>query len=227
MRRRLLYVLAVVLSAVVSVTSCKIDSEPYYYSYMTAVSDGSLSGEAVSYLVTDDSLRVYPVNWNQALLGLKHNQRIFATFTANEITDPINADFRGVSYISEDSIKTTSNLDVLGTDPITITSAWHSGGIYGAGRYLTVTFVVRGAGYTSHGVTLADNPESSEGGLDSEGYYNLILRHDDNNDSPTMTLSGVLTYPLEDKYVESGIKGLRIHSTPLSASSDSVVTVTY
>ena len=211
MKKILLHTAAVLISAILF-TSCRIDSPQLFYSYMTAVKEQP-SDKSISYLVTDDSTIVYP-EWFDALSRMKHNQRLLATFTvpSGELGDRIEASFQSYGYVSEDSIKVTSQPDTLGKDPVSITEAWHSGGIYGAGRFVTVSFVISGAGLHSHSVSLVDNSGSVN--PDAEGYWNLTLRHNANGDP-------------QGQYTASGIKGLRITYQPLNSTSAQTVTVPY
>ena len=157
MKKILLHTIAA-LTSITAITSCRIDSPQLFYSYMTAVKEQP-SDKSISYLVTDDSTLVYPADWFNALSSMKHNQRLLATFTVSSgtIGEQIKANFQSYGYVSEDSIKVTSQPDTLGKDPVSITEAWHSGGIYGAGRFVTVSFVISGAGLHSHSVSLVDN----------------------------------------------------------------------
>ncbi len=225
MKKILLHTAAVLISAILF-TSCRIDSPQLFYSYMTAVKEQP-SDKSISYLVTDDSTIVYPTEWFDALSRMKHNQRLLATFTvpSGELGDRIEASFQSYGYVSEDSIKVTSQPDTLGKDPVSITEAWHSGGIYGAGRFVTVSFVISGAGLHSHSVILVDNSGSVN--PDVEGYWNLTLRHNANGDPQGYQSQAVYSFPLPEQYTASGIKGLRITYQPLNSTSAQTVTVPY
>ena len=225
MKKILLHTAAVLISTILF-TSCRIDSPQLFYSYMTAVKEQP-SDKSISYLVTDDSTIVYPTEWFDALSRMKHNQRLLATFTvpSGELGDRIEASFQSYGYVSEDSIKVTSQPDTLGKDPVSITEAWHSGGIYGAGRFVTVSFVISGAGLHSHSVILVDNSGSVN--PDVEGYWNLTLRHNANGDPQGYQSQAVYSFPLPEQYTASGIKGLRITYQPLNSTSAQTVTVPY
>lgn len=224
MKKILLHTAAVLISAILF-TSCRIDSPQLFYSYMTAVKEQP-SDKSISYLVTDDSTIVYP-EWFDALSRMKHNQRLLATFTvpSGELGDRIEASFQSYGYVSEDSIKVTSQPDTLGKDPVSITEAWHSGGIYGAGRFVTISFTISGAGYYRHSIALVDNTGTAN--PDAEGYWNLELRHNANNDPQAYLSQSVFSFPLSEKYTASGIKGLRITYQPLNSTSAQTVTVPY
>ena len=225
MKKILLHTAAVLISAILF-TSCRIDSPQLFYSYMTAVKEQP-SDKSISYLVTDDSTIVYPTEWFDALSRMKHNQRLLATFTvpSGELGDRIEASFQSYGYVSEDNISATSSPDTLGSDPVNIIEAWHSGGIYGAGRFVTISFTISGAGYYRHSIALVDNTGSAN--PDAEGYWNLELRHNANNDPQAYLSQSVFSFPLSEKYTASGIKGLRITYQPLNSTSAQTVTVPY
>ncbi len=221
-----MYTISAAMAAIAAVTSCKIDNTPTYFSYMTAVKEQP-SNQDVSYLVTDDSTLVYPTEWPSGLSGMKHNQRLFATFSvpSGELGDRIEASFQSYGYVSEDSITVTSSPDTLGSDPVNLIEAWHSGGIYGAGRFVTLSFTISGVGYYRHSIALVDNTGSAN--PDAEGYWNLELRHNANNDPQAYLSQSVFSFPLSEKYTASGIKGLKISFTPLNSNTEKTFTIDY
>ena len=226
MKSNLMYTISAAMAAIAAVTSCKIDNTPTYFSYMTAVKEQP-SNQDVSYLVTDDSTLVYPTEWPSGLSGMKHNQRLFATFSvpSGELGDRIEASFQSYGYVSEDSITVTSSPDTLGSDPVNLIEAWHSGGIYGAGRFVTLSFTISGVGYYRHSIALVDNTGSAN--PDAEGYWNLELRHNANNDPQAYLSQSVFSFPLSEKYTASGIKGLKISFTPLNSNTEKTFTIDY
>ncbi len=219
-------VLSTAAALLIAAASCTVKSEPQYATYMTAVSEEPCDG-AVSYLVTDDSVKVYPANFFQTISTLRNNQRVFASFTipSGKITDPVEVEFSSIGVLEKDTIFTTQDMATMKNDRMTVTSAWHSGGIYGAGRFLTMTFKYMGSGYSGHTMHLVD--DISADNPDQQGYWHLHVRHDTNNDPELNTYSGILTYPLDDKYTAPGIKGLIIEFSPLTPSADSTVVVNY
>ena len=221
-----MYTISAAMAAIAAVSSCKIDNSPTYFSYMTAVKEQP-SNQDVSYLVTDDSTLVYPTEWPSGLSGMKHNQRLFATFSvpSGELGDRIEASFQSYGYVSEDSITVTSSPDTLGSDPVNLIEAWHSGGIYGAGRFVTLSFTISGVGYYRHSIALVDNTGSAN--PDAEGYWNLELRHNANNDPQAYLSQSVFSFPLSEKYTASGIKGLKISFTPLNSNTEKTFTIDY
>ena len=226
MKSNLMYTISAAMAAIAAVSSCKIDNSPTYFSYMTAVKEQP-SNQDVSYLVTDDSTLVYPTEWPSGLSGMKHNQRLFATFSvpSGELGDRIEASFQSYGYVSEDSITVTSSPDTLGSDPVNLIEAWHSGGIYGAGRFVTLSFTISGVGYYRHSIALVDNTGSAN--PDAEGYWNLELRHNANNDPQAYLSQSVFSFPLSEKYTASGIKGLKISFTPLNSNTEKTFTIDY
>lgn len=226
MKNKLTYTISAAMAAIAAVTSCKIDNSPTYFSYMTAVKEQP-SSQGISYLVTDDSTLVYPTEWPSGLSGMKHNQRLFATFSvpSGELGDRIEASFQSYGYVSEDSITVTSSPDTLGSDPVNLIEAWHSGGIYGAGRFVTISFTISGAGYYRHSIALVDNTGSAN--PDAEGYWNLELRHNANNDPQAYLSQSVFSFPLSEKYTASGVKGLKISFTPLNSNTEKTFTIDY
>lgn len=226
MKNKLTYTISAAMAAIAAVTSCKIDNSPTYFSYMTAVKEQP-SSQGISYLVTDDSTLVYPTEWPSGLSGMKHNQRLFATFSvpSGELGDRIEASFQSYGYVSEDSITVTSSPDTLGSDPVNLIEAWHSGGIYGAGRFVTLSFTISGAGYYRHSIALVDNTGSAN--PDAEGYWNLELRHNANNDPQAYLSQSVFSFPLSEKYTASGVKGLKISFTPLNSNTEKTFTIDY
>lgn len=226
MKNKLTYTISAAMAAIAAVTSCKIDNTPTYFSYMTAVKEQP-SNQDVSYLVTDDSTLVYPTEWPSGLSGMKHNQRLFATFSvpSGELGDRIEASFQSYGCVSEDSITVTSSPDTLGSDPVNLIEAWHSGGIYGAGRFVTLSFTISGVGYYRHSIALVDNTGSAN--PDAEGYWNLELRHNANNDPQAYLSQSVFSFPLSEKYTASGIKGLKISFTPLNSNTEKTFTIDY
>ena len=226
MKSNLMYTISAAMAAIAAVSSCKIDNSLTYFSYMTAVKEQP-SNQDVSYLVTDDSTLVYPTEWPSGLSGMKHNQRLFATFSvpSGELGDRIEASFQSYGYVSEDSITVTSSPDTLGSDPVNLIEAWHSGGIYGAGRFVTLSFTISGVGYYRHSIALVDNTGSAN--PDAEGYWNLELRHNANNDPQAYLSQSVFSFPLSEKYTASGIKGLKISFTPLNSNTEKTFTIDY
>ena len=223
--------LAAAAISLTTANSCKkVKHETQYVTYMTAVSDKDSADKddsGISYLVSDDSIKIFPGNSVMAIGRLKHNDRIFATFTipSGEITDPVAVEFTSFSLLPQDSIITSSRIDTLGNDPINVHSAWHSGGIYGAGRFLTIVFTYKGMG-TTHSISLADDTKG-QGNPDADGYYNLYLKHNAYNDAAAYTYEGVITYPIPEQYTAPGIKGLRITYQPSNSTSVKTVTVPY
>lgn len=226
MKNKLTYTISAAMAAIAAVSSCKIDNSPTYFSYMTAVKEQP-SSQGISYLVTDDSTLVYPTEWPSGLSGMKHNQRLFATFSvpSGELGDRIEASFQSYGYVSEDSITVTSSPDTLGSDPVNLIEAWHSGGIYGAGRFVTISFTISGAGYYRHSIALVDNTGSAN--PDAEGYWNLELRHNANNDPQAYLSQSVFSFPLSEKHTASGVKGLKISFTPLNSNTEKTFTIDY
>lgn len=227
MKSNLMYTISAAMAAIAAVSSCKIDNSPTYFSYMTAVKEQP-SSQGISYLVTDDSTIIFPTEWPDGLYGMEHNQRLFATFTipSGEITDPLYAEFSTVSQIRQGTIAHTSATSGKG-DPIFINAAWKSGGIYGADKFLTLSFTFRGAGYTPHKFELSDE-ENAISNPDPMGYYLLTFKHDNSNEPDAYPYNGVITYPLTAKYTD-GIKGLKIRFSTSSSPSakDSTITVKY
>lgn len=226
---RIALLTATVLAALSSAMSCKTDNTPSYSTYMTAVRDSAQGpGEKVSYLVTDDSIKIFPANDLLALTSLKNDQRVFAVFTipSGKITNPMDAEFSTVSLLTQDTIANTSETSGKGS-PVFINGAWHSGGIYGAGRFLTLSFIFKGAGSVPHRFELSDEANVISN-PDPSGYYHLTFKHYNSNEPDAYQYSGVITYPLTEKYT-AGIKGLKIRfSTSSSASAkDSTITVRY
>ena len=199
MKSNLMYTISAAMAAIAAVSSCKIDNSPTYFSYMTAVKEQP-SSQGISYLVADDSTIIFPTEWPDGLYGMEHNQRLFATFTvpSGELGDRIEASFQSYGYVSEDSITVTSSPDTLGSDPVNLIEAWHS---------------------------LVDNTGTAN--PDAEGYWNLELRHNANNDPQAYLSQSVFSFPLSEKYTASGIKGLRITYQPLNSTSAQTVTVPY
>ena len=222
-----MYTISAAMAAIAAVSSCKTDNSPTYFSYMTAVKEQP-SSQGISYLVADDSTIIFPTEWPDGLYGMEHNQRLFATFTipSGEITDPLYAEFSTVSQIRQDTIAHTSATSGKG-DPIFINAAWKSGGIYGADKFLTLSFTFRGAGYTPHKFELSDE-ENAISNPDPMGYYLLTFKHDNSNEPDAYPYNGVITYPLTAKYTD-GIKGLKIRFSTSSSPSakDSTITVKY
>ncbi len=227
MKSNLMYTISAAMAAIAAVSSCKTDNSPTYFSYMTAVKEQP-SSQGISYLVADDSTIIFPTEWPDGLYGMEHNQRLFATFTipSGEITDPLYAEFSTVSQIRQDTIAHTSATSGKG-DPIFINAAWKSGGIYGADKFLTLSFTFRGAGYTPHKFELSDE-ENAISNPDPMGYYLLTFKHDNSNEPDAYPYNGVITYPLTAKYTD-GIKGLKIRFSTSSSPSakDSTITVKY
>ncbi|HIZ87860.1 MAG TPA: hypothetical protein IAC03_06870 [Candidatus Coprenecus pullistercoris] len=223
MKKNIILTIALTAAAALTTVSCKIQHENYYSAYMTAVCEGS--NDAISYLVTDDSIKVIPRNWPSILISLKQDQRISAVYTVPDgESNPLSAEFYSVSILPQDSIVLTSQPDTLGDDPIDIAGIWQSGGIYGAGRFLTVSFLIDDGG-SKHTVTLAEDTALSSN-PDADGYYHLVLKHNAFNDYPTHRINGILTFPLEEKYT-AGIKGLKVTYLPIDSTSARTATVPY
>lgn len=233
MKSRNPIIAAIAVTAVMlSTASCLKQSETHYSTYMTAVVDGSGDSKSLSYLVTDDSIKVFPgTNLISGLSSLNNNQRIFGTFTipSGEITDPVQVEFVSYEQLVQNDIMESSQPDTLGNDPMTILSAWHSGGVYNAGRFITLAYRYNGSGYLNHTMELVDDT-SLAGNPDADGYYHLSVRHNAANDPSPYVFEGITTYPLGEKYTAAGIKGLKIKFNNLEkpvTERDSIATITF
>ncbi|HIZ85899.1 MAG TPA: hypothetical protein IAC04_05365 [Candidatus Coprenecus stercoravium] len=230
MRHNRLSILLVSCAALISAAACDISRDPFYTSYMTVVADtASESGSvSISHLVSDDSMKVYPVSYSQTLSGLKDGQRIIGTFTipSGKISDPLNVEFQSIALLQTDSIRSTPANDLTCNDPVTITAAWHSGGVYGAARYVTAVFNIMQAGLYPHSIFLTEDTAAAVN-PDADGYYRLRFLHDAGKDPASYQASGIITYPVTGKYAEPDIRGLKISFNTLSSSKDSTVTVRF
>lgn len=215
--------------AALSLISCnKNGSDINYQSYMTAV---ETTGQEYScYFISDDYITVIPVNNLSILSTFKTNDRVLATFTipAGEITDPVEVEFSAISKLQTEHVVTSSQPDTLGTDKIDIENAWHSGGVDGLNHFLTIAYAynLSGSG-KAHDFTLVDNT-SVLTNPDKDGYYHLYLTHNSHGDHALMRTTAVSTFYLDQKFIQPGIKGIRIDYAPLASDSDrSSVTVDF
>ena len=235
MKKNTLMITAAAALLLLSTVSCKpVRSDKYYTTYMTAVSDNNSSdtksdNNSISYFVSDDSIKIFPGNVLQIMNTLKNNDRVIASFTipSGEITNPVQAEFASMSQLYEDNITVSDRIDTLGKSPMSILSAWHSGGIYNAGRFITIVYSFQGTGFQFHTMALVDDT-SLEQNPDNDGYYHLRLTHDNGNDIEASTMEGITTYPLTEKYTGEGIKGIKITYVPIpSIQTDSVAVINF
>ena len=166
MKKRNLMATAFAVTAILLATgSCKVKSERYYSTYMTAVATTNSDNQSIiSHLVSDDSIKILPgSNLANVVGSLKGDQRILAIFTipSGKITDPVQVEFSSIQTIPRDSILQTSEPDTLANDPMTVMAAWHSGGIYGAGRFITLTYLYKGTTYGNHFMYLTDDTSAT------------------------------------------------------------------
>ena len=215
------------LAAAAALVSCNTGEQTLYYnSYMTAVETEGQPYRCI--FVTDDSTTVIPLNFFPNIEDLKTDDRIIATFSipSGRITDPVEVEFTSMAQLLPQSVIMTSSPDTIANDPADPMTMWHSGGVKGASRYLTVTFNVQASSSgIAHGICLVDDLSAEN--PDADGYYHLKFRHSANNDPIMYTSANVATFPLADKYSAPGIKGIKVDFRPITPGIDSTLTVTY
>lgn len=218
-----------IMTAAVSImASCeKREGTFYYNAYMTAV---ETEGQPYKcYFVSDDSVKVIPVSQFESIGTLNTDDRIFGTFTipSGEITNPVEVEFTSLVKLPPMKIVETMSPDTLADDYANPVSMWHSGGIYGASRFLTVSYTVQASNSgASHDFCLVDDMTATDN-PDKDGYYHLRFSHDSNQDLSLYAITSVSTFPLKDKYTAPEIKGIKVHFNPYSVGTDSTLTVTY
>lgn len=209
------------------IASCNKESTIYFNAYLTAV---ETEGQPYKcYFVSDDSIKVIPVSQFESISTLNTDDRIFATFTipSGEITDPVEVDFTSLVKLPSASIVETLSPDTLANDYANPISMWQSGGVYGASRFLTISFSLQTSNSgVSHDICLVDDMTATDN-PDKDGYYHLRFSHDTNNDIAIYAITSVSTFQLKEKYTAPDIKGITVHFKPYSLETDSTLTVTY
>ncbi len=209
------------------IISCDYESDIYYNSYLTAVE----AEEGMPYkcfFVSDDSLRVIPLNYFSEIGELETDDRLMATFSipGGEITDPVEVEFTSIIQMITQNIHQTSSMDTMYNDPIDPVQMWQSGGVYGVSRFLTVSFSYQASqSGISHNICLVDDLNAPN--PDSDGYYHLKFRHSANKDQYQYMASSVATFLLPEKYTAPGIKGIKVDFNVITQEKDSTLTVTF
>lgn len=211
-KRKIISILLTAFVTLIALSSCKHENVYYYYAYMTTVV--SETGQYPRYFITDDSIRLNPLNYNEfeALQNLKMNDRFIGRFTVPDEkinVNPINAEITAVNPILTKDIVFSNNLDTLGRDGIKDMGMWQSGGIDGLKRFVTliINFYTSNTG-TVHKVNLVRDTRTPA--TDEEGYYCLEFRHDANNDGSEMEKQGTVSFVLTDEMTSENIKGLKV-----------------
>lgn len=217
----------IIPAAAAILASCKEQEyTPYYNAYLTAIETGEETGSCN--FISDDSITVVPLNMYDAISKLKTDDRVLATFSipSGEITDPVNAEFTSIVQLPTMDIIATASPDTLSYDDVDPIAMWHSGGIKGISRFLTISYRVKtGINEIPHEICLvddltADNP-------DQEGYYHLRFSHNANNDPAIYATTTVATFLLPDKYTSAQVTGIKVNFEPFSAGVDSTMTVNF
>lgn len=209
------------------ITSCETERPIYYSAYMTAVE--TTGGEPYSCLfVSDDSITIIPLNQYEFISKLETDDRIIGTFTIpdGEISDPVEVEFTSFTQLPPQDITVTGNIDTVGNNYIDPQTMWHSGGVKGTSRFLTISFAIQASSAgIQHDIYLVDDTSLSN--PDADGYYRLKFRHDANNDPFVEVVGGVATFRLPEKYTAPGIKGIKVDFKNFSPGVDSTLTVTF
>ena len=182
----------------------------------------------IGYFISDDSLKVIPLNYYSNIESLKTDDRLIATFTipSGEVTNPVEVEFTSFVKMVPQDILQTSAPDTVGNDPADPQVMWQSGGIEGTSRFLTINFIYQAStSGIQHKIYLIDDLTAEN--PDEDGYYHLKFRHDANKDQLQLSASSVATFPLPEKYTAPGIKGIKVDFNTISEEKDSTLTVNF
>lgn len=216
MKKTMLFSFTVaLLASAFMFSSCENSQETLYYSHMTAVV--SETDEYPCYFITDDSIRINPLNYKELDLTkkIKMNDRLFGTFTVpdgNINVSPVNAEISSLAPILTKDILYTNKPDTVGRDGIRYMGCWLCGGIDGTDRFITMDF---GMDASNMGIPHIVNLVSldSDKAVDDEGYYNLHFYHDANHDPMDQTIKAFASFRLDDELLNKAKSGLRITYT--------------
>lgn len=225
--RNILKACIIIPAAAAILASCKEkEYTPYYNAYLTAIKAGEETGGCN--FISDDSITVVPLNMYDAISKLKTDDRVLATFSipSGEITDPVEVELTSILKLTPMDIIATASPDTLSYDPVDPLSMWHSGGIKGISRFLTISYAIQTSNNNiPHEICLVDDLTVTN--PDQEGYYHLRFSHNANNDPSIYATTTVATFLLPDKYTSAQVKGIKVHFKPFSAGVDSTMTVNF
>lgn len=209
MNRKLALSVSAIL-AILSLASCQKGVNTIYY--MAGLTKVDVSEGQPYPLISDDSVRIIPLNRESEIYKLPANTRLVGEFSipSGKITDPVEVEFVNLTQMLSDTVMLSQQPDTLGNDKIALLSTWQSGGIYGAARFLNISFVIMyGQTGITHSVSLVENTGIMNN-PDAEGYYHLALKHDAKKDPQQAFIDATYSFMLDEKYTAEGIKGLKI-----------------
>lgn len=207
-----------------SISSCEESKFPYNEFVTVLTKDGPGASDAQGYpyyFVTDDSLKLYPVNHTEyPKFKPEDNSRGLAYFykvvseekTANAETDSYNIELFDFGNMLVKDVLLTEKADTTGKDKITPLGIWFSGGKYGAKRMVNFRIQVLSNNLpVPHVVNLVKDIAKEGPAVDSEGYYTLDCRHNAGKNANGMyRIDDFIAFPLEEAMLEEGIVGLKI-----------------
>ena len=209
MKRNFIFPLIIAISAsALLLSSCnkeKEDDGPMFYSYMTAVVPGV--GEYPYYLITDDSLRLDPINHKETIFTdkIKMNDRFLGTVQVpnynpddkNGKVEHMKVKVMTLSPIYSSEIIRTERTDTLGNNGVLNPTGWICGGIDGTARFLNFKFMVNTSKFNiTHMIYLVD--QFMDDPIDEEGYYQLQLYHNQNHDPEDFMAEVVVSFTIPD-----------------------------
>ena len=217
-----LMTLALFGTAILMTYSCS-KPEPVNNRFTTVMTQDGTGAEFASntpyFFVSDDSLRLYPVNYmDWPKYNPEDNSRVILFFTedktegASGTGNVYNVRMEDIGPITVKDVLFTENIDTTGADKAIPNSLWYSGGIYGAKKMINILFEINFS-YPGgkHYIQLAGDLKSEEPLVDRDGYYHLEFRHNANGDPEggyrTLTY---FSFPLTEKMMDPSIKGLKI-----------------
>lgn len=217
MKKHLLFIATATLAMSMLTVSCLDTTEGSMY-YQACLTKIDVEGESYTF-VTDDSIRIIPLNMESTIEALSVNSRLIGEFNipSGVVSDPMEVEFSNLYKIPSDTILLTNQADTLASNTIAINSIWLSGGLYGAARFLNIHFFLKASNSNiSHNMYLADDLTATN--PDSEGYYHLTIKHDANEDPEHYLTAATYSFQLLDQHTAEGIKGFKITFDDFSLS---------
>ncbi len=193
--------------------------------------DGTTSSDY--YILTDSGYKLVPSNQSEIdkAFNFVDGQRIVVYYNLLDMNDlasskyptDLKVEIKQIDVVLTKDVLRTNQLDTLARNGIDPMNAFFGTNAQRGTRYLNIVFRVLGSNNATHYIYLADDTTGNP--VDKDGYYNLYLRHNSNNDHQSYYLQGMASFKINVEALAEGIIGIRLHSVATGDDTVGIDTV--